>query len=228
MASLLAGLGTVDDSHMVTDLSRRPQSRRVPRLTTHECAQDLLTHVCACDENCFDKIRRVSRAAPTMSSVRVSLAEAGHRKSSSMLFQMLKPQRIRKSCTNNKFRINFCIRGVTVCKTSWFWYHDLDEGDARVKRVLASIRRGDNNWLSAGAASGSGSGRKSIAGQLAQVWMREHVTNYSEQIPNRCLFRVEPLEIMELHERYIGEQQLLKALYIHSTIYIYIHIDMYT
>ena len=158
MAALLAGLGSVEDTQMACDLPRRPQSRRVPRLTPHECAQDLLTHVCACEYTCFDKIRRLSRAAPTMSSVRVSLSETGHRRSSRMLFQMLKAQRVRKEYTHNRFKINFSIRGVTVCKSAWFWYHDLDEGDSRVKRVLASIRRGDNNWAPAGTASGSGSG----------------------------------------------------------------------
>ena len=211
MASLLAGLGSVEDTHMATDLPRRPQSRRVPRLTLHECAEDLLTYVCACDENCFDKIRRLSRAAPTMSSVRVSLAEAGHRRSSSILFQMLKAQRFRKAFTNNKFRLSFCIRGVEVCKTAWFWYHDLDEGDSRVKRVLASIRRGDNNWAPVSTASDSGSGRKSVAGQEAQVWMREYVVDYSEQIPNRCLFRIEPEEIQDIHKKYKREQQLLQV-----------------
>jgi hypothetical protein len=223
MAALLGGLGTVDvdeETQITNDLPRRPQPRRVPRLSLPECVADLLTYVCSCDENCFDTLKLLPSAASTMQSARVTLVEAGQRRSSSLLFQMIKPHRIRIEHTRNRFRINFSVRGVPVCQCVWFWYHDLSQRDARVKRILTSIRRGDNNWVSVRAASGPGSGCKGAAGQAAQVWMREHVTNYSEQIPNRCLFRVEPLEIMELHERYIGEQQLLKAL--HMYIYIYV------
>ena len=226
MAALLAGLGTVADDveddaedegaqipsspdYDKVDEDNQSKMRRVPRLTVHECAQDLLTYVCQCSPNCFDTIRMLPSAARAMSNARISLVQAGHRRSTSLLFKMIHSGRVRLHNKGHRFRITFSIRGVEVCKVAWFWYHDLDQRDSRVRRVLASIRRGDNNWVPRRASSGSGSGRKGIAGRAAQEWLKEYVTEFSDQIPNRCVFRVEDVENIELHNNYKREQELL-------------------
>ena len=181
------------------------QQRRVPKLTVAECAHDLLSLHCEgneCDNNCFDKLRLMPLAAPAMSSSRVELVEAGHRGSSKLLFNKLK---LMRHYINNKCKLIYNIRGCHVCADTWFTYHGLSSFDSRVKRVLAEVRRGANEWT---VQTGKKSGRPDHAGLHAIVWMTNYVLDYGEQMPTKCTFLLDPVTTKELHSAYEGHARL--------------------
>lgn len=213
LAALLVDVTSVCVEVPQRESARRPAQRRIPRLSRQEVEHDLITCECACEYNCFNKIKMLPDAVKVMQQSRTTLVQAGHRGSTRLLFQMLKARRVRNIGANcsKTFSIHFHIQGVAVCAIAWFLYHDLSERDSRVRRVLASIRRGDENWVvSTGSAR---SGPDDFAGQAARLWMKEYVVDYCEQIPNRCLFRVEPVHIGDLHDTYVNVQRLLAVSY---------------
>ena len=208
LASLLLaqpGFAVSAESDLAVKTSSNP--RRVPRLTVSECAHDLLTLLrCStgvnCMRNCFDKLRLTECAAPCMSSARKQLVEAGHRGSSNFLFKKLILMRY---CINNQIKMVYNINGLPVCSDAWFVYHGLSADDARVKRVLAKLRRGDNHWV---VAKKDKLGRPDDAGQMALVWMQNYIRDYADQMPNKCVFLLDPVTTQDLHSSYASFARL--------------------
>ena len=90
MAFFLKDVTSVVDA-APTAPKRKSKKRRKLRVTLHECVVDLLTLRCDCDVNCFEKIRLLDYSANVMSDARLRFEDAGHRRSSAMLFDMLLP-----------------------------------------------------------------------------------------------------------------------------------------
>ena len=99
-----------------------------------------------------------------------------------------------------RFKVHYNINGCPVCAGAWYTYHGLCKSDARVKRVLASIRGGDNEWE---PLSGEKKlGRPDERGMAATTWMRQYIIDYGDQMPTECVFRLDPVTILDLHGQY--------------------------
>ena len=159
---------------------------------------------CDCEVNCFDKIRSLGDAARIMSDARMQFAEAGQRGSSKMLFNMLLPMRM---FVCNKIVLAYCICGIAVCADAFFQYFGLLYSDSRVKRVLASIRKGYTTWIK---KTSTKTGRPNQRGMYCTAWQRQYILDYADQMPNKCVFRVDPVQLKELHEIYHRHEALFK------------------
>ena len=209
LASFLKDVASVCATEPAADEAQRRTytPRRVPRLTVHECAVDLLTLTCeGCNGmNCFNKIKMLADAAECMASDRLHIAESGQRRSSQVLFQILLPMR-RVGSKSKTFQLLYTIRGVRVCGDTFFKYFGLHLSDARVKKVLAAIRRGETQWVVATACT-TAVIRK---GTYANEWMRKYVIDYADQMPTACVFRIDPVEVKDLHEIYCRHHKMLQ------------------
>lgn len=139
-----------------------------------------------------------------MRSDRLELVQAGHRGSSKLLFNKLKHMRL-SGC--GRFRYAHVIRGYRCCADAWFKYHDLRKTDSRVKRVMAALNRGENEWVPTSA--GTKLGRNDSRGQTLDCWLRDYVQDYAEKNPTKCLCSLEPISVMDLHGMYVSERLLL-------------------
>ena len=170
---------------IVPEVRRHYKSRRLPRLTVDECTHDILSLQCNCEKNCFDLIKQLDKASQTMASARIALEEAGHRRSSKLLFDMLLAMRFRIG-TTDKFVFQYNIQGCRVCDVSWFLYHGLNKGDDRVKRVMRRLRCGDMRWIPDRKRK---VGRSDERGLMATVWLKQYLEDYAEQMPDQCIYR---------------------------------------
>ena len=98
------------------------------------------------------------------------------------------------------------IRGVHVCADAWFVYHGLSVNDARVKRVLAKIRRGDKEWVS--TSKSDKLGRPDTVGKMALNWMRDYIMDCTEHMPTACQFLLDPVTSQDLHASYVNFTRL--------------------
>ena len=186
----------------------RPSSRRVSRLSVDECINDLYKLRCdtaTCSPNCFDVFKQFADAARVMRSDRLELVEAGHRGSSKLLFHMLKHMRL--SGGGGRFRYAHQIRGHPCCADAWFKYHDLRKTDSRVKRVMAALNRGENEWVPTNG--GTKLGRNDSRGQQVDCWLRNYVQDFTEKNPAKCRISLEPISVADLHALYVSERRLL-------------------
>ena len=173
------------------------------RISVRECALDLLTLKCSCDFNCFDKLRNLNLAAETMASARLEYLEAGHRNSSKLLFKRLKRMRFTKVAADStrSFILHYHVKGTPVCRETWFVYHDLTSQDSRVKRILAMLKRGEQHYV-AKATGAKKSGRPDQRGMTATAWIESYIQDYADQMPTDCLFRLDPVDVKEVHDAY--------------------------
>ena len=208
LASFLKDVTSVCATEPAEPQRRAYKPRRVPRLTVYECAVDLLTLKCeGCNNgiNCFNKIKMLADAAECMASARLHIAESGQRRSSEVLFQMLMPMR-RVGTKSKKFQLLYTIRGVRICGDTFFKYLGLHLLDARVKKVLAAIRRGETQWVVATACT-TAVMRK---GTYVNVWMRKYVIDHADQMPTACVFRIDPVDVKDLFEVYCRHHTMLQ------------------
>ena len=197
MAAFPNGMTSVCTDESTTSAPKRQCSaRRVPRLTVKECSVDLLTSRCNCEINCWDKIRKFDSAAFVMADARQQFAQAGQRGSSKLLFNMLLPMRM---LVANKILLQYSICGLVVCADAYFGYFGLLYSDSRVKRVLALIRQGCTTWST---NSSHTTGRPNQRGIYATAWMRQHILDHADQMPHKCLFRLDPVMRQDLHTVY--------------------------
>lgn len=210
LASLLlaeAGFGVSPQHDRDVAVKNKTKLRRTARLTIAECAHDLLTLRCEgqdCTRNCFDKLRLMDCAAPSMSSARKQIVEQGHRGSSKFLFDKLRVMRY--SINNNKYKMIYNIRGLYVCADTWFLYHGLSVHDSRVKRVLASVRAGDTEWVT--TTKSDKLGRPGSTGLAAMNWMRDYILDCTDQMPTECQFLIDPVTTLDLHSTYVNYARL--------------------
>ena len=202
MASFLKGVTSVCPEEATAPKKRQYTTRRSQRVTVTECCNDLLTLRCDCEVNCFNKLKKLDDAAFVMSDARMQLAEAGQRGSSEMLFNMLLPMRM---LVVNKISMQYSICGLVVCADTFFQYFGLQYSDSRVKRVLALIRKGCTSWTTDNSKTMGPSNQRAM---YASAWMRQHILDHADQMPHKCLFRLDPVKRQDLHTVYKRHQIL--------------------
>ena len=91
---------------------------------------------------------------------------------------------------------------------SWFWYHDMDAGDSRVKRVLALLRRGHQHYVPSSGAKRQG--KPNERGHYCSEWIKSYIVDYGDQMPTVCLFRLDPVKLKDVHQEYSNETTRLE------------------
>ena len=108
--------------------------------------------------------------------------------------------------TSSKRRPCTCPnRLLVVCADTFFQYFGLQYSDSRVKRVLALIRKGCTSWTTDNSKTMDPSNQRAM---YASAWMRQHILDHADQMPHKCLFRLDPVKRQDLHTVYKRHQIL--------------------
>lgn len=102
------------------------------------------------------------------------------------------------SSTGGKHVVNFVFAGIPVCSRIWCKLHGLSTDDSRMKRVLASLRRGEQMWM----ARPDINKRRGWRGNLAKAWMRRHIKKTADFDPVKSIAYLDPEPVEVRHMLY--------------------------
>lgn len=182
------------------DCANHSKPRAKPRgkapADLHSCRTQLLENNCLCDKrNCWSSLQgNLIDAARLMMDMRIELQGVKRQDQSRVLFDLLLPMRRVKSSAGGKpFFIDFNVYGVPVCADVWCEFLGFSYTDSRMKRLLASLRRGDAEWQGNNICDPM-TGRRGV---WAEAWMRAFVIETADWEPNKnnALLDPNPTEV---------------------------------
>ena len=155
---------------------------------------------CECKTKCsFVVHTKVVDVVDLVKDARETLQQCGHTKSSSFLFNKLLA---RRELRGDKHVVCFEFGGIRVCGDVWCQLHGLCLHDSRIKRVLASLRQGDTEWVSYKSAAMNNT-KRGWRGAWCASWMRRHVKKFADFNPVARTAKLDPDALETRHVLYI-------------------------
>ena len=187
--------------------SERPRKRpRGPACTDlAACYEEMQLQTCSCGRACFRLLRaNLKDYLRVLADKRTELQTKKRGGDTLQLFRWLLAMRRVKEY--GKFEVDFQLEGVGVCKDAWCKFLGFNAKDSRIKRLLAAVRRGDTEWVSAKSMVPS-SARSSFKGEWTKAWVRDYIKRNAEWCPSKQVVSIEPNPHEVHHMLYVSAWQ---------------------
>ena len=175
-------------------LRRSPVSR-----DARTVAAEIMVLRCNCDTPCRHKLQKVRDIALHVVDIRAQLHQCGRIHSSETLFNALLKRRLCPTSPGKKHRVCFVFAGVQICGDAWCALHGLHMSDARVKRLLASLRRGDDKYNT------NKDSHQGWRGEWCRAWCRRFVKQNAEFDPSKMTSSLDPCAAENRHMLYTSD-----------------------
>ena len=183
---------------------RRKQERSPASRDRLTISAEILAMTCGCNPQCAYNLRsKIPDIVQRVKEARTTLHQNGRIRSSATLFNKLLAMRTAPHCSGGKHVVNFAIGGVSICGHVWCALHGVNLNDSRMKKILSSLRRGDNEWVDKTTRTVFGisrSQKQGWRGAWLRAWMRKHVKKFADFNPATLTASLDPdvLEVRHL------------------------------
>ena len=199
---------TLEDSSEASEPSTAPRKKRKRDSASRDkfaVAAELLMldSQCRCSVNCGFALRsQVEDIVQRVIDARFSLQTINRTKQTAALFNKLLPSTRPGPSIGDKHQINFVFAGIPICNQIWCKLHGLSVNDSRIKKVLASLRRGEQAWTGNKTEQQK---KRGWRGSLCKAWIRRHIKKQADFDPTKLTASLDPDALEVRHMLYETE-----------------------
>ena len=198
---LKSGIAELDQSPQ-----KRPRKQPRPAVLTDytSCSNELRTKSdCGCEQHCWQRIFAAPfNGARVMGDMRRTYKCVTRNRQSAALFKMMLPYRRINSSGSKPYYLEFNIRGLVVCGHVWCEFVGVSYQDSRMKKLCASLRKGDNSWVPHTPKEGNHVQSKGI---WATSFIRRFIIDNCDWHPENSKVLLDPNPLLVYYMLYVDK-----------------------